>query len=331
MMTGIGVGVAFAAVGVGWVYKGLKPPPPKAYAVSSPRVKLSDGRHLAYKEVGVPKEEAQYKIIVSHGYDDSKDMHFPASQELIEELKLYFLFYDRAGYGESDPHPSRSVKTEAFDIQELADKLQLGPKFYIIGCSLGAYPIWSCLKYIPHRLLGAALVVPFVNYWWPSVPSALSKQSFRKLPQSFQWIFGIAHYTPWLYHWWTRKKFPSTVDEGMFTDSDLELLKGILLERPDDVQKKIKQQGERESVNRDILAAYGKWEFDPIMELSKIPGGCVHMWQGSADRVIPIEFNHFVAQKLGWIKYHEIPDAGHMLVHEPANFEVIVRALVADG
>lgn len=72
-------------------------------------------------------------------------------QELIEELGIYFLFFDRAGYGDSDPNPKRSVKSEAFDIQELADKLQIGSKFYVLGVSMGAYPIWGCLKYIPNR------------------------------------------------------------------------------------------------------------------------------------------------------------------------------------
>lgn len=61
------------------------------------------------------------------------------------------LLYDRAGYGDSDPNPKRSLKTEALDIEQLADQLELGPKFYVIGVSLGSYPTWSCLKYIPHR------------------------------------------------------------------------------------------------------------------------------------------------------------------------------------
>ena len=69
----------------------------------------------------------------------------------MEELNVYILLYDRAGYGESDPYPSRSVKSEAFDIQELADQLELGNQFYVLGASLGTYPVWSCLKYIPHR------------------------------------------------------------------------------------------------------------------------------------------------------------------------------------
>lgn len=69
----------------------------------------------------------------------------------MDELGVYVLIYDRAGYGESDSNPNSMVKGEALDIQELADQFQLGQKFYVIGLSLGTYAIWSCLKYIPHR------------------------------------------------------------------------------------------------------------------------------------------------------------------------------------
>ena len=69
----------------------------------------------------------------------------------MDELGVYFLSFDRAGYGESDPNPKRDVKSEAMDIQELTDQLEIGPKFYIIGFSMGGYPTWSCLNYIPHR------------------------------------------------------------------------------------------------------------------------------------------------------------------------------------
>ncbi|XP_038894586.1 uncharacterized protein LOC120083104 [Benincasa hispida] len=331
------IGVAFLVGIVGWVYVALKPPAskicgtPKGPPITSPRVKLNDGRHLAYKEFGVPKEMAQHKIILSHGYDTSKHMHIALSQELMEELNACIILYDRAGYGDSDPYPSRTAKSEAFDIQELADKLELGTKFYVIGCSLGAYPIWSCLKYIPHRLIGASLVVPFVNYWWHATPSALLTKSFKQLPKSFQLAFGIAHYTPWLYFWWTKQKwFPSMVDEGMFTDSDLELFMGVM-DCPNNHPEKRRKQGEYECLHRDILVAFGKWDFDPIELTNPFTHnkGCVHMWQGSADRVVPVELNHFIAKKLPWIQYHEIPNAGHLLVHDDESFEAILRALLA--
>lgn len=73
------------------------------------------------------------------------------SQELIDELGVYILHYDRAGYGQSDPNPKRSLKSEALDIEELADQLQIGSKFHVIGVSMGSYATWSCLNYIPNR------------------------------------------------------------------------------------------------------------------------------------------------------------------------------------
>ncbi|XP_038890210.1 uncharacterized protein LOC120079849 [Benincasa hispida] len=329
------IGAAFALGFIGWIYQTLiKPPPPRICGLAngppltSPRIKLNDGRHLAYRELGVSKEEAQYKIILCHGLDSCKDMDLPISQELMEELKLYLVVYDRAGYCESDPNPTRSVKTEAFDIQELADKLKLGTKFYVIGCSMGTYPIWGCLKYIPHRLLGASLVVPIVNFWWPSLPSALSQHSFEKFPESYKRTFRIAHYTPWLFYcWMTQKWFKILGRQGMFLHSDSTIL-NRLLKRPE--QKKVLQQGEHESLHRDLLCAYGKWEFDPMELTNPFPDnkGSVHMWQGSEDRIVPIELNRFIAQKLPWIQYHELPNYGHLLVHEAQNFEAILRALL---
>ena len=78
---------------------------------------------------------------------------------MIDEFEIYFLLFDRAGYGESDAHPSRTVKTDTYDIEELADKLQIGPKFHVLGMSLGAYPVYGCLKYIPHRYVYRTLYI----------------------------------------------------------------------------------------------------------------------------------------------------------------------------
>ncbi|KAL2506987.1 alpha/beta-hydrolase superfamily protein [Forsythia ovata] len=323
-------------------YLALRPPPPKVCGspggppVTSPRVKLSDGRHLSYKERGIAKEEAKHKIIVSHGAGDSKDFNLPISEELLKELQIYLLSFDRAGYGESDPNPTRSVKSEAIDIQELADRLQLGPKFSLIGISMGACTVYSCLKYIPHRLSRAALVVPFVNYWWPSFPAKLARESLNKLPVQYQWTFRIAHYAPWLLHWWmTQKWFPSlTILEGnldAFSRVDLEIIKQ-LSRAPSDGQEKVRQQGDHESIHRDMIAGYGKWEFDPTDISNPFPDnneGSVHFWQGCEDKLIPIELSRYLSQQLPWIRYHEVPDAGHLLIYNARLCEAIFKELVS--
>lgn len=77
MIAQIAVGVLVGCLG--YAYFAIRPPHPKICGtpggppVTSPRVKLNDGRHLSYKERGVAKEEAKHKIIISHGFDDSKD------------------------------------------------------------------------------------------------------------------------------------------------------------------------------------------------------------------------------------------------------------------
>ena len=64
---------------------------------------------------------------------------------------MYLVSFDRPGYGESDPDPKRTPKSLALDVEDLADNLGLGPKFYVVGLSMGGQAVWGVLKYIPHR------------------------------------------------------------------------------------------------------------------------------------------------------------------------------------
>lgn len=75
---------------VGMFYQGTQLPPPNnsdssddGVPVSPPRVRLRDGRYLAYREKGVPKDQAKHSIIIVHGFGSSKDMNFLAPQVYI--------------------------------------------------------------------------------------------------------------------------------------------------------------------------------------------------------------------------------------------------------
>ncbi|THG13962.1 hypothetical protein TEA_024831 [Camellia sinensis var. sinensis] len=324
----------------------IRPPPPKICGskkgppITSPRIKLSDGRHLAYKERGVPKENAQFKVIVVHGFDSSKDLYLPISQELMDELGIYVVTYDRAGYGESDPNPKRSVKSEAYDLQELADNLHLGPKFHVIGVSIGTYTTWACLKYIPHRhvilalLAGVGLIVPAINFWWPSFPLQLCSDEYKKQPMKDQWKLRVAHYAPGLLYWWmTQKWFPSCSimarDPLIFAKRDFDILKKML-EVPNPDEHKIRQQGEHESLYRDLMIGFGNWEFDPMELKNPFPDseGCVQIWQGYQDTLVPFQLQRFLAKKLPWIKYYEVPDGGHLIIHDNGLCNTIFKTLL---
>ncbi|KAL3520880.1 hypothetical protein ACH5RR_019029 [Cinchona calisaya] len=320
-----------------WVFQAIRPPPPRICGspggppITGLRIKLRDGRYLAYKEHGVQKELAKYKVVLVHGFGSSRHEASIATAEAVQELGIYFVSFDRPGYGESDPDPKRSFRSVALDIEELADQLELGSKFYVIGFSMGGQVAWGCLKYIPQRLAGVALIAPVINYWWPGFPSNLSTEAYyRQFPED-QWALRVAHYAPWLIYWWnTQKFFPSSsviAGRPKFSRKDIEHMSKLASRQS--YMAYVTQQGEYESFHRDMMVAFGRCEFDP-MDL-KFPfadgKGSVHLWHGVEDGLVPVTLQRYIVEKLPWIHYHEIPDAGHLLTFDDDTKGAILKAL----
>ncbi|GMH12659.1 hypothetical protein Nepgr_014500 [Nepenthes gracilis] len=329
--------------GLIWAYQAMKPPPSKICGLqngppfNSPRIRLSDGRHMAYKLRGVAKEYAKYKVILTHGFCASKDTYIPVSDEWLDEMGICLVTFDRPGYAESDPNSKRSPRRDAFDIQELADELGLGSKVYVIGLSMGTYPIWGCLKYIPQRFSGVALVVPVINYWWPSLPPELCSAVYRKLRFLEQWRLRIAHHTPtlaWMVQRWLPSPTVNTIlstNPRAFNKSDLEIMKSLsAFPSPD--KHKILQQGEYESLHRDTVVSFSKWEFDPMEISNPFPNdeGRVHLWIGQEDGIVSVELQRHIVRKLPWMRCHEVPGGGHLIIHDRTVCEMILKSLVSE-
>ncbi|PON83124.1 Alpha/beta hydrolase fold [Trema orientale] len=336
--------LALLFVGVlAWGYQATRPPPPKICgfpegpAVTAPRIELSDGRHLAYIEHGVQNDSAKHKIVFVHGFDSCRHDTFAkyVSPELVEDLGLYIVAFDRPGYGESDPNPKHTVKSMALDIEELADQLGLGSKFYVVGFSLGGQLLWSVLKYIPHRIAGAALIAPVVNYWWTGFPANLSKDAYNQQLWNDQWALRVAHYTPWLTYWWnTQKWFPylSAIahSPNILSSQDKELVMLPKRQARQTYMAQVRQQGEFESIHRDIIVAFGKWEFSPLELENPFPNseGSVHVWHGDDDLLVPVSLQRYIAQQLPWIHYHELPGAGHLFPEAEGKCDTIIKELL---
>nr|KYP68739.1 hypothetical protein KK1_022380 [Cajanus cajan] len=303
---------------LGMFYQATQLPPPNRPdspngVPASPRVRLSDGRYLAYREKGVPKDQAKHSIIIVHGFGSSKDMNFLAPQELIDELGIYILQYDRAGYGESDPNPKRSLKSEALDIEELADQLQIG-------------------------LAGVAMIAPVINYQWPSFPERLIKEDYRR--KLIKWTMSLANYFPKLLHWWvTQKWLPSNSviekNPAFFNKRDIDILETIpgfpMLTKASYIfLSLVLEQVVFDTLRGDWMVAFGNWEFDPLKLSNPFPPNrtSAHIWQGYEDKVVPSQIQRFVTGKLPWIQYHEVPDGGHLIVHYSGLCEAILKALL---
>ncbi|KGN59283.2 uncharacterized protein LOC101206168 [Cucumis sativus] len=328
-----------------WGYQAIQPPAPKICGspegppITAPRIKLRDGRYLAYKEHGVPKDSAKYKIIYIHSFCSCRHNAIIAntiSPDIIDNLGIYILSFDRSGYGESDPNPNRTPKTIAYDIEELADQLELGSKFYVVGFSMGGQAVWSCLNYIPNRLAGAALLAPVVNYWWPGLPANLTNEAFYQQFRQDQWTVRVAHYTPWLTYWWnTQRWFPSSSiiagNPEVLSRQDKELLSKQV--GREECELVFSQQGEYESIHKDTNVGFGRWEFSPLDLENPFPGneGSVHLWHGDEDKLVPVTLQRYIAKQLSWIHYHEIAGAGHRFPYADGMSESIIKALLLNN
>ncbi|KAK9122774.1 hypothetical protein Sjap_012376 [Stephania japonica] len=327
---------------VAWAYQAIQPLPPKICGapggppVTAPRIQLKDGRYLAYKEHGVPKDEAKYKVVFVHGfYTCRHDASFFLPEKTAEELGIYLVSFDRAGFGESTPNPKRTLKSTALDIEELADQLGLGSKFYVLGFSMGGQVVWTCLKYIPHRLAGATLVAPVVNYWWPGFPRNVSKEAYNQQLLRDQLAVGIAHYFPWLTYWWNTQKWLASSaivkNPDIFNTADKQLFP-MLAERRKDYLEYITQQGEYHSLHSDLKIGFGKWEFDPMDLENPFPNNeaSVHLWHGDDDLLVPVTLQRYVAGKHPWVNYHELKGAGHLLYYEGVPDAILKAALLGE-
>ncbi|XP_030441582.2 uncharacterized protein LOC115663739 [Syzygium oleosum] len=331
--------VSFIGI-LAWAYQAIQPPQPKIPGslggppVTAPRIQLRDGRHLAYKEHGAPKDVAKFKIVYVHGFDSCRHDAVVAntlSQKVIDDLGVYIVSFDRPGYGQSDPDPKRTRKSIALDIEELADQLGLGSKLYVIGYSMGGQIVWGCLKYIPHRLAGAALLAPAINHWWHGLPANLSSQAFNQKLQRDQWALRVAYHAPWLTYWWnTQKLFPAfsvvTHSTDVLSPSD----KKIYAQHIRENSAEVRQQGEFESLHRDLMITFGTWEFTPMDLENPFPNneGTIHVWQGGDDMLVPVTMQRFISQQLPWIQYHELPGYGHGFPYANGMSDVITKVLL---
>lgn len=96
-------------------------------------------------------------------------------------------------------------------------------------------------------------------------------------------------------------------------------------------QAQVRQQGEHETVHRDLILAFGSWEFSPLDLENPFPNneGSVHIWQGDEDLIVPVKVQRYIAQKLPWILYHELQGADHLFPHVDGMSDTIIMSLLS--
>nr|KAJ0214744.1 hypothetical protein LSAT_V11C400225760 [Lactuca sativa] len=164
--------VAIVVVGgfLGWIYTRIKPPPlrvcgsPGGPPITSPRIQLNDGRHLPYREWGVSKDKANYKIIVisycpptetnlssgkklvvvvynSRGWKRSHVIRLPITASVKQSYSFYAGFDGTTGEQASGAYISRPNGTYSIDTQEHITRVFKNKEHAEVEFTVGPIPI----------------------------------------------------------------------------------------------------------------------------------------------------------------------------------------------
>jgi pimeloyl-ACP methyl ester carboxylesterase len=268
-------------------------------------VKLSDGRRLAYSELGDP---GGVPIIHQHGMPGSRLEH-EAEPELYRSLGVRVITPDRPGYGLSDRDPHRTLLDWPADVEELADQLGIS-RFGIVGISGGGIYALACAAAIPHRLTDVVVTGcpgPMQR------PGALAGMRF--LTRAGVWLGARA---PWLLEAGATvlspavRRFP-----GFFVDhfnngvppADRQWLSMPSVSRgAADTLREAFRPGVWGYV-RDIRVLALPWGFN--LDEIKVR---VQLWHGDDDAVIPLHHGRYLASVIPGATLRVCHGEGHMLM-----------------
>jgi pimeloyl-ACP methyl ester carboxylesterase len=133
------------------------------------RITLSDGRILAFSEIG---DASGSTVFYFHGAPTSRLSLAPWEMEFANR-GLRVVSPDRPGYGGSSPQPGRTMSDWPTDVASLADALGID-RFIVAGQSFGGPYAVACAALLPRRVAGAVVLAGVTDMAWP--------EAWKRLP-----------------------------------------------------------------------------------------------------------------------------------------------------
>ncbi|GLJ16849.1 hypothetical protein SUGI_0290430 [Cryptomeria japonica] len=310
--------------------------------ITAQRVRLPDGRHIAYREEGVSANIARHSVLVVHSFLSSRLAGIPGiKHSLLEEFGVRLVTYDLPGFGQSDPHSDRNLTSSALDMKYIADTLALGEKFWVLGHAGGGIHAWAAIRYIPERLAGAALIAPMGNPYESDMIKDETRKIWEKwtLRRKLGFILAkrASYFLPYFYKrsllkniyrpdkalsFTLGKKDLALAEQEFFVDFQLM-----------DMQESMRQDTLTPFVEETILEV-NKWGFslaDLQVRKKQMKGikswfhslfnevheewegflGPIHIWQGMDDRIVPYPLNDYAKRMVPGAILHKLIGEGH--------------------
>jgi pimeloyl-ACP methyl ester carboxylesterase len=264
-------------------------------------------RTLAYLQVGDPNGPL---VLHNHGGPSSR-LEARVFEAAAKALGLRFVCVDRPGQGRSDPQRNRTFAGWAADLQAVADALG-ATTFAVTGWSEGGPWALAAAAYLdPARLVHVTSVAggsygAFGANWAAeelSTADALGGFLALHFRPGFQLMYDLvdvaAVHFPQQYMR-TLVKAGCPADRAVLADEQV-------LNAVAEASQECFRQGAHGLVG-DARLLYEQWPFD--VTTIRRP---VHLWQGTADTLVPEAVNKPIGVQMPGAVWHEVADGGHFI------------------
>jgi pimeloyl-ACP methyl ester carboxylesterase len=148
------------------------------------KVRLGDGRRVAYAEFGAPDG---VPVVNCHGAPSSRRERYFPDGDGYRRLGVRLIGIDRPGFGRSDPAPGRRIVDWPTDAEQVLDALRL-EEVRLLALSAGVPYAFALARALPDRVRRVAAVgaspPPDLPWPWPPVPPAVRSFVLRPGPVS---------------------------------------------------------------------------------------------------------------------------------------------------
>ena len=270
-------------------------------------VTTSDGRKLAYLEVGDPSGPL---VIHNHGGPSSR-LEARLFARAATECGLRLVCVDRPGIGQSSPQKPRTYEGWAEDLITIADSLG-HEHFGVTGWSEGGPWALAAAAYIdPARLrhvsnLAGGCYGAFDDNWAAdhlSKADALGGKLALRFMPGFRLMYAALGLT-------ARRFRTSYVEQVRKAVGEYDQQ---ILAQPEvaavfaDASAECFAQGSA-GLARDSELLYRQWAFD-VSAITRP----VHVWQGLDDTLVADYINQTVADRMPGAVWHPVPGTGHFV------------------
>lgn len=270
-------------------------------------LELPDGRTLSYTDLGDPEGAP---VLLFHG-TPACSASFDAFDAPARRLRVRAIAPDRPGIRLSSYQRKRTILDWPADVTALADALGL-ERFAVLGWSGGGPYALACGARIPDRLTVCGLAAGVAPPEMPGMVDGLSESDRRLTRMAAR--SPLAARVTLATMGFLAKRSPAKAREAFeqeLSPVDVEVTRRYW---PGEFAlfTEVFRRSAR-GVVRDYALVSRSWGF----ELDEVATP-VRIWQGDADRSVPLEQSRWQAERLRTVTLDVLPGEGHFLLLDRA-------------